>query len=221
MLSSGRTTFATDIRIAILPGTNNNNKRFRRKRSLVDVRKKVKSFRESPFGHPFFGKSVLNNNPGTGSSWSRNRHRLAQTSFIPDPQDPFQFDVYNDSLSEHFSSGLHFPFDEVLSQSSYNKLYQEATQVPSMETTRNSISIRPSAMPSATASPPTNRRTIVPYNYLDEIWDPEDYTLQIKYTKRSDAGTYICQVIESKTKNNAAFFIIYSFFSGRLIRNLE
>lgn len=31
-------------------------------------------------------------------------------------------------------------------------------------------------------------------NYIEGVWEPEDYTLQIKYTKPEDAGTYICQI---------------------------
>lgn len=31
-------------------------------------------------------------------------------------------------------------------------------------------------------------------NYIEGVWEPEDYTLQIKYTKQEDAGTYICQI---------------------------
>ncbi|XP_071550332.1 uncharacterized protein [Panulirus ornatus] len=31
-------------------------------------------------------------------------------------------------------------------------------------------------------------------NYIDGVWEPEDYTLQIKFTKPEDAGTYICQI---------------------------
>ncbi|XP_045107258.1 uncharacterized protein LOC123502111 [Portunus trituberculatus] len=31
-------------------------------------------------------------------------------------------------------------------------------------------------------------------NYIEGVWEPEDYTLQIKYTEPEDAGTYICQI---------------------------
>ncbi|KAK8718728.1 hypothetical protein OTU49_014509, partial [Cherax quadricarinatus] len=31
-------------------------------------------------------------------------------------------------------------------------------------------------------------------NYIEGVWEPEDYTLQIKYLKVEDAGTYICQI---------------------------
>lgn len=31
-------------------------------------------------------------------------------------------------------------------------------------------------------------------NYIEGVWEPEDYTLQIKFTKPEDAGTYMCQI---------------------------
>nr|XP_045589270.1 uncharacterized protein LOC123751214 [Procambarus clarkii] len=31
-------------------------------------------------------------------------------------------------------------------------------------------------------------------NYIEGVWEPEDYTLQIKYIKPEDSGTYICQI---------------------------
>lgn len=31
-------------------------------------------------------------------------------------------------------------------------------------------------------------------NYIEGVWEPEDYTLQIKFTKPEDVGTYICQI---------------------------
>ncbi|XP_064079635.1 uncharacterized protein LOC135196756 [Macrobrachium nipponense] len=55
----------------------------------------------------------------------------------------------------------------------------------------NPISIYPQG-PNSKAS---DLKTLkVSPNYIEGLWQPEDYTLQIKYTKPQDSGTYICQI---------------------------
>ncbi|XP_068207743.1 uncharacterized protein [Palaemon carinicauda] len=42
-------------------------------------------------------------------------------------------------------------------------------------------------------------------NYIDGVWEPEDYTLQIKFTKPQDGGTYICQINTEPRITQAVF----------------
>lgn len=59
---------------------------------------------------------------------------------------------------------------------------------------KNPIFIRPLGSSSDLQDDLKPRHIQVPYNYLDAFWEPEDFTLQIKYTRASDAGTYLCQI---------------------------
>lgn len=52
----------------------------------------------------------------------------------------------------------------------------------------------------------------LPQNYLEGVWEPEDFTLQIKYTEPGDAGTYVCQVnTEPKTAQKIHLTVIGEF----------
>ena len=192
VLSSGRTTFATDIRISILPGVNSNHKkRYRKKRNLppsVDQnnQKVHQQFKRSTSanGLSYFPKITPRY---SWTSINKDRHRLDQNIYG-------NFAPFNDTFSSEYSSGLNYPYQEVINANYQHRLHNSVTKIPPQK--GNTISIGPSSTASSLLKSieNSNRRTIVPYNYLDDMWDPEDYTLQIKYTKRRDSGTYICQV---------------------------
>ncbi|XP_066965321.1 uncharacterized protein [Macrobrachium rosenbergii] len=55
----------------------------------------------------------------------------------------------------------------------------------------NPISIYPQGLNSKASDSKTLK---VSPNYIEGLWQPEDYTLQIKYAKPQDSGTYICQI---------------------------
>lgn len=51
--------------------------------------------------------------------------------------------------------------------------------------------------------------SIIASNYLEGVWEPEDFTLQIKYTEAGDSGTYVCQVnTEPKTAQKIQLTVI-------------
>ncbi|XP_064103114.1 uncharacterized protein LOC135213130 [Macrobrachium nipponense] len=68
---------------------------------------------------------------------------------------------------------------------------QAKEQNEALKKETNPIAIYPQG-PISVASDSKNLK-LAP-NYIDGVWEPEDYTLQIKYTKPQDAGTYICQI---------------------------
>ncbi|KAF2366532.1 Immunoglobulin-like domain [Trinorchestia longiramus] len=51
--------------------------------------------------------------------------------------------------------------------------------------------------------------SLLPQNYLEGVWEPEDYTLQIKFTEPGDAGTYVCQInTEPKTAQTITLRVV-------------
>ncbi|XP_018025415.1 uncharacterized protein LOC108680992 [Hyalella azteca] len=51
--------------------------------------------------------------------------------------------------------------------------------------------------------------SLLPPNYLEGVWEPEDYTLQIKFAEPGDAGTYVCQInTEPKTAQTITLTVV-------------
>ena len=67
----------------------------------------------------------------------------------------------------------------------------------------------PSSSLSLSSPSLSSASSLLPPNYLDGVWEPEDYTLQIKFTEPGDAGVYICQVnTEPKTAQRIHLTVI-------------
>ena len=75
-----------------------------------------------------------------------------------------------------------------------NGPYKYDSKHSTRSTKQRSISIFPPSATSLSGNNEDTKGAILPPNYLEGVWEPEDFTLQIKFTERADEGTYICQI---------------------------
>lgn len=209
VLSTGRSTFSTDLRISVLPGAAS---KARSPRDIV-YQACVQCTGTGPFSiSPLHYVKVSDGVYKTSQSnrkdegkpqprhtlqgWTRARHRpkgrrgrhtrrnkkmprvrrAQEFKFVSD----IMIDLYREAES-HLPS--HFFRKSIVQSNSQRSLFYRPL--------KNSISIYPQG-PFLGGE---DDKLLQPGpNDIGGIWEPEDYTLQIKYTRLDDAGTYMCQI---------------------------
>lgn len=209
VLSTGRSTFSTDLRISVLPGAAS---KARSPRDIV-YQACVQCTGTGPFSiSPLHYVKVTEGVYKTSQSnrkdegkpqprhtlqgWTRARHRpkgrrgrhtrrnkkmprvrrAQEFKFVSD----IMIDLYREAES-HLPS--HFFRKSIVQSNSQRSLFYRPL--------KNSISIYPQG-PFLGGE---DDKLLQPGpNDIGGIWEPEDYTLQIKYTRLDDAGTYMCQI---------------------------
>lgn len=126
--------------------------------------------------------------------------------------------LYDVKYSHLRQDSTHLPYSQIhvtglssfkdhQNQSSYKA--PQVHQLPSY-----SSSIISKSLPSADENSETSGSpSIIATNYLEGVWEPEDFTLQIKYTEPGDAGIYVCQVnTEPKTAQKIHLTVVGKTF---------
>ncbi|XP_068236935.1 uncharacterized protein [Palaemon carinicauda] len=144
---------------------------------LLNENKKVKRLKRNVTGHYIFkiyrtGNEFDNNNPwiNTDSSSNEKRNWYKETMQSDDHKTRNTIKCLDTIPETRCESKEQFPMDIEVN---------------------NPIAIYPPD-PVTKATEPKSLK-LSPY-YIPGVWEPEDYTLQIKYAKPQDSGTYICQI---------------------------
>ncbi|KAK8374461.1 hypothetical protein O3P69_011903, partial [Scylla paramamosain] len=185
VLSTGRITFSTDVRISVLPGSSGKVKSRNRRNVHTNVEVEVVEVKGRGTDEtPRRGnqkRNPANSSPPLLSRLARRRRRaLEWPSWTTDYFYPFHHD--EDTISGLGGSPAWFHRQLARFNSEGSRSYTDHL---------NPIAIYPQGP--LTHDPQAKGHVPGP-NYIEGVWEPEDYTLQIKYTKPEDAGTYICQI---------------------------
>ncbi|XP_068246236.1 uncharacterized protein [Palaemon carinicauda] len=207
VLSTGRLTFSTDLRISVLPGT---RFKLRSQRdlnlqgtSLSDgglITKERLNVRTS-YDYEEEDKKVEEHNQVIDKisetlcrKSKRRKRRVGLGQFVGKITDPWEYQSSNCILF-HKNKRRHKKEVSITNKENNNEMkskQKDKSQTHRKEESKHgTIAIFPQGPNSIVLDSKT--RKLVP-NYIDSVWEPEDYTLQIKYTKIEDAGTYMCQI---------------------------
>lgn len=202
VLSTGRSTFSTDLRISVLPGATSKARSPRdimyqaclqctgTSRFSITSPHYVKAtngvYRTKQNDRQKDGKPQLHHTlPGWTNTRPKHTDIKKKKIRIRRTQ---EFKFSSDIMGNLFRDmELHLP-SQVLAKSSMQSRSQGLHFYSPL---KNSISIYPQG-PFLGGE---GDKILQPGpNDIDGLWEPEDFTLQIKYTRLEDAGTYMCQI---------------------------
>ena len=144
----------------------------------------------------------------------------SKNSYQDDFHKPTFYPVYDDESIHYYDDVLND--DNMNSQiNNNNKNFEHGSKHSIRSTKQRSISIFPPSASSLSDTTKESKGAVLPPNYLEGVWEPEDFTLQIKFAERADAGTYICQInteprMSQTIHVNVIGTFITSFFSFTL-----